>query len=105
MGVSMALYSASSLLLLIFLTLIQSYLASASTPTYPSCLEGNTSWDASLITSSTSGVASPEECQEICKGDSTCEGMTWTSANAVLFPLSCFTYSQTSGKTECTGCV
>ena len=69
----MSLHPTSPVLLLILLALTNSYFTFASTPpysspaystpTYPSCLEGDTSWPASQITSSTSGVASPEDCQ------------------------------------------
>ena len=64
----MALLDAKSSLMLLIFQSLSYFLASASTPTYPSCLEGNISWPADQITSSTSGVDSPEDCQVISLG-------------------------------------
>merc|ERR1719234_1372823 len=78
---------------------------SASIPTFPSCLQANTTWDAEEVTSVTPGINSPELCQNICQADPACVAITWTQPSFPVFPLSCATFSSTGNATECVDCV
>ena len=73
---------------------------------FPSCLQGDITWDPSTITRITNGVQSPEECQKLCVIDPACTALTWTSEEADIFPLTCAFFSHTSNQTEaCPHCV
>jgi len=83
-------------------------LAQAQFPgdTFPSCLQGNTTWDISGAFDIVLNVPNPEECQEVCSREPTCVAITWVSADAALYPLTCALFSQTSNTTTpCEECV
>merc|ERR1711990_611857 len=83
-------------------------LAQAQFPadTFPSCLQGNLTWDISGVFDIVVNVLGPEECQEVCSGEPACVAMTWLSADAALYPLTCALFSETSNMTTpCEECV
>jgi len=83
-------------------------LAQAQFPadTFPSCLQGNVTWDIAGVFDIVLNVLSPEECQEVCSREPSCVAMTWVSADAALYPLTCAMFSQTSNMTTpCEECV
>ena len=79
--------------------------AVAASTTLPSCLTANTTWDSSLITSFTPDIPTPELCQLICVDSPPCQAVTWSSSEAPLFPLSCYTFSTTTAEVPCNDCV
>ena len=88
--------------IILLLLLIQT---AAASKTFPSCLNTNTTWDSSLITSLTPNIPTPELCQQLCVDFSPCQAITWTSAQASPFPLYCATFSNTKSELPCADCV
>jgi len=83
-------------------------LAQAEFPadSFPSCLQGDVTWDISGVFDIVVNVLSPEECQEVCSSEPTCVAMTWMSADAAPYPLTCAMFSQISNTTTpCEDCV
>jgi len=72
---------------------------------FPTCLEENKSWDAAGIMDIIPGVESAEECQKLCQSDVSCLGVTWTSDQFPLHPLSCTLYSEISSEISCENCI
>ena len=73
--------------------------------TFPSCLQGNITWDPSTITGITNGIHSPEECQELCLAEAACSVVTWSTEEAEVFPLTCAFFSETRDQTDtCSHC-
>ena len=80
--------------------------AVTTSPTYPTCLVANTTWDQDYFLDITLDIATPELCQVLCQDSSSCQAVTWLTAISDIFPLSCSTFSSsTTAVLPCSDCV
>ena len=80
------------------------HLTATATPTYPTCLLPNITWDPLFLNEVTPNIATPELCQLLCQDSPSCQAVTWLTAASSIFPLSCVTFFSTAAALPCSHC-